>query len=93
MSPRTRKALWILFGILLVASLFLAGPAHQLVHHGDDPLGTCDVCHLATLEVPAFEPLRVWLVAESVEFAPLFERIECHVVPDQGHARAPPRQG
>ncbi len=93
MSPRTRKALWILFGILLIASLFLAGPAHELVHHGDDPLGSCDVCHLATLEVPSFEPLVVWIAIECAEFAPVVERLECHRVPDQGHARAPPALG
>jgi hypothetical protein len=93
MKPRTRRALWILFGILLVASLFLAGPAHNVLHHGAEDLGGCDVCHAASLELPRFEPLLFWLAAQPIELAHAFEQVTNRLLAEQGHARAPPTAG
>lgn len=93
MNPRARKLLWVLFGILMIGSLFLAGPAHQLVHHGDDPLGSCDFCHLAVPEAPRFEAPVFWTPTQSLAEVVRHEWLREIVHDAQGHARAPPRQG
>jgi hypothetical protein len=92
-GPRARRALWILLGVLLIASLFLAGPAHQVLHHGSDGAGGCDLCHVSMPEAPRFEPIVFWLAAQSVELARVAERVPAHVLPEQGNARAPPAKG
>lgn len=93
MNPRARKALWILFGILLIASLFLAGPAHNVLHHGAEDIGGCDVCHFATPEPLRFERVVFWRPIERVELAVEIERLRESLLPEQGNARAPPRAG
>jgi hypothetical protein len=93
MNPRTRKALWILFGILLVASLFLAGPAHGVLHHDTDELGSCDLCHFASVEAPRFESVVAWLALQQVEPSGAIELVRDQLLPEQGNARAPPAAG
>ena len=93
MNPRARKALWILFGILLVASLFLAGPAHDVLHHDAADIGGCDVCHFASPEAPRFEPVVFWLATQPVALASIVEHIPDHLLAEQGNARAPPAAG
>ncbi len=92
--PRThpRKVLWILVGILLIAGLFLAGPAHQVLHHGSDGAGGCTLCHVSMPEAPRFEPLVLWLAVQAVALAPLADCVQEHALPEQGNARAPPGQ-
>jgi hypothetical protein len=92
-KPRTRKALWILIGILLIASLFLAGPAHNVLHHGPQDIGGCDVCYFATPEPAPFEPLVFWLAMQPLERALVVDLVADHVLPEQGNARAPPAAG
>jgi len=89
---RRRSALWILIGILLIASLLLAGPAHQLLHHGSDGAGGCDLCHVSMPEAPRFEPIVFWLAVQAVELARVVECVPEHVLPEQGNARAPPAE-
>ena len=89
MNPPVRKGLWILLG----ARLFLAGPAHNVLHHDAADIGGCDVCHFASPEAPRFEAVVFWVAtrpAEQVEFATL---IADHLLPEQGNARAPPAAG
>jgi len=93
MNPRARKVLWILFGILLVASLFLAGPAHGVLHHDADELGSCDLCHFAGVEAAPIEPLVTWLSAQPVESALAREAPREQLLAEQGNARAPPTAG
>jgi hypothetical protein len=93
MNPRTRKALWILLGILLVASLFLAGPAHNVLHDGAQDIGGCDVCHFASPEPLRFEPVVFWLATQPVELARVAEHVPDHLLAEQGNARAPPAAG
>ncbi len=93
MNPRARKALWILIGILLIASLFLAGPAHNVLHHDAQDIGGCDVCHFASPEPLPFEPLVFWLVLQPVELRAACENVRDHLLPEQGNARAPPTAG
>jgi len=89
-SPRVRRALQILLVILLLASLFLAGPAHHLFHHGSDGAGGCDLCHVSMPEAPRFEPIVFWLAIQAVELARATECLSEHLLPEQGYARAPP---
>jgi hypothetical protein len=93
MNPRARKALWILLGILLIASLFLAGPAHNVLHHGPQDIGGCDVCHFATPEPLPFEPPVFWLATQAVELAHDAEHVRDQLLAAQGNARAPPAVG
>ena len=93
MNPRVRKGLWILFGILLVASLFLAGPAHNVLHHDGADLGSCDVCHFASPEAPRFEAVVFWIATQPVELARVAELVPDHLLAEQGNARAPPAAG
>jgi hypothetical protein len=93
MNPRVRKGLWILLGILLVASLFLAGPAHNVLHHDAADIGGCDVCHFASPEAPRFEALVFWVSTQPVEQAEIATHIADHPLPEQGNARAPPTAG
>jgi hypothetical protein len=88
--PRVRRAVRILLVILLLASLFLAGPAHHLFHHGSDGAGACDLCHVSMPEAPRFEPIVFWLAVHSVEFSQVVECVHEHLLPEQGNARAPP---
>lgn len=90
MSPRARRVLRVLLVILLLASLFLAGPAHQLFHHGSDGAGGCDLCHVSMPEAPRFEPIVFWLAVQAVELARVADCVHEHVLPEQGNARAPP---
>jgi len=92
-KPRTRKALWILIGILLIASLFLAGPAHTVLHSGPQDIGGCDVCHFATPEPVRFEPVVIWIATQPVEIAEFVEHLLDHPLAEQGNARAPPTVG
>jgi len=92
MSRRAQSALWILVGILLIASLFLAGPAHEALHHGSDGAGGCDLCHVSMPEAPRFEPIVFWLAVQAVELARVAECVPEHVLPEQGNARAPPAE-
>ena len=93
MKPRTRRALWILFGILLVASLFLAGPAHGVFHDGAHDLGSCDLCHFASVEAPRFESVVAWFALQPVEIACVGEFVRDQLLAEQGNARAPPAAG
>ena len=93
MKPRTRKALWILIGILLIASLFLAGPAHGVLHHDATDFGACDVCHFASPEAPLCEPLVFWIATQCVELPDAAEVVLDHLLAEQGNARAPPTAG
>jgi hypothetical protein len=93
MNPRARKALWILLGILLIASLFLAGPAHNVLHHAAQDIGGCDVCHFASPEAPLFEPVVFWLATQPVQLALVVEHVADHRLAEQGNARAPPAAG
>jgi hypothetical protein len=93
MNPRARRALWILFGILLVASLLLAGPAHNVLHGGAQDLGSCDVCHVASPEPLCFEPVEFWLATQPIEQAPVVEHVLDQMLAEQGNARAPPTAG
>ncbi len=90
MNPRTRKAVRILVGILLIASLFLAGPAHAVLHHGADSASGCDLCHVSMPEAPRFEPVVFWLAVQAVELSQVVECLHEHLLPEQGNARAPP---
>jgi hypothetical protein len=80
----------ILVGILLIASLLLAGPAHGVLHHGADGAGGCDLCHLSMPEAPRFEPIEFWLAVQSVELWRVAICVPEHLLPEQGNARAPP---
>lgn len=80
----------ILVGILLIASLFLAGPAHVVLHHGADSAGGCDLCHVSTPEAPRFAPIVFWLAVQSAEPLQVVECVHEHLLPEQGNARAPP---
>ena len=89
-STRARSALWILIGLLLIASLCLAGPAHQALHHGSDGAAGCDLCHVSMPEAPRFEPVVFWLAVQAVELSQVVECLHEHLLPEQGNARAPP---
>lgn len=93
MNPRARKALWILVGILLIASLFLAGPAHNVLHHDAQDIGSCEFCHFASPESPRFEPVVFWLATQRVELPEAAEHVTDHLLAEQGNARAPPAAG
>jgi len=93
MNPRVRKGLWILLGILLVASLFLAGPAHNVLHHDAADIGGCDVCHFASPEAPRFEAVVFWVLTQPLEQAEIAAHIADHLLAEQGNARAPPAAG
>jgi len=93
MNRRGRKALWVLLGILLVASLFLAGPAHNVLHHDAADLGSCDVCHFASPEPAPFQAIVFWLATRQVEPAEIVEHVLDHLLAEQGNARAPPAAG
>jgi hypothetical protein len=81
---------WILFGILLIASLLLAGPAHAVLHHGADGSGGCDLCHVSMPEAPRFEPIDFWIAVQAVELWHVAASVPEHLLPEQGNARAPP---
>ena len=93
MNPRVRKGLWILLGILLIASLFLAGPAHNVLHGDSADIGGCDVCHFASPEAPHFEAVVFWVATQSAELAQVAELVQDHLLAEQGNARAPPAAG
>jgi len=93
MNPRLRKGLWILLGILLVASLFLAGPAHIVLHGDSADIGGCDVCHFASPEAPRFEAVVFWVRTQPAEQAEIATHIADHLLAEQGNARAPPAAG
>jgi hypothetical protein len=90
MSTRARSALWILIGILLIASLFVAGPAHHVLHQGSDGAAGCDLCHVSMPEAPRFEPVVFWLAVQAVESSRVAECVPEHLLSEQGNARAPP---
>ncbi|MBK7644077.1 MAG: hypothetical protein IPJ19_13670 [Planctomycetes bacterium] len=93
MKPRARKVLWILFGILLIASLFVAGPAHNILHHDAQDIGGCDVCHFASPEAPTFQPVVFWICVEALEEPEASAHVPDHLLAEQGNARAPPVAG
>jgi len=93
MNRRRSKALWVLLGILLVACLLFAGPAHNVLHHDAADLGSCDVCHLASPQPVPFEPIVSWLATRSVEPGEIIEHVRDHLLAEQGNARAPPAAG
>ena len=93
MKRRGSKLLWVLIGTLLVASLFLAGPAHNVLHHDAPDLGGCDVCHFSSPEPLPFVPVVFWLATRPVEPAEIVEHVLDHLLAEQGNARAPPVAG
>jgi hypothetical protein len=93
MNPRTRKALWILLGILLIACLFVAGPAHNVLHHGSQDIGGCDLCAFASPEAPQFEQIVFWLALQPIVLPDVAEIVPDHLLAEQGNARAPPTAG
>ena len=89
MKQPVHKPLRILLGILIIASLLLAGPAHVLVHSAGHADG-CNLCHFASPEPPRPEVLVFWLATSALVLETSREHVPEHRLPAQGNARAPP---